>query len=132
MGWCYTEDPDLRWEYCEPIGKYGYLGYSDKDHIEHDKGSLQADFTKSSAMTINLHRNCPPDPSANLLVAESPAMQVRQEKPPADLPANLAAENPAMQILQQNPLTAACFAGALALAAAFGVRRSRRNTGDLR
>lgn len=132
--WCYTDDPDLRWEYCEPIGKYGYLGYSDKDHTDHPKGSLQADYTKSSAMTINLHRDCPPAPTSDLsanLAAESPAMQIHQEKPLPDLPVSLAAERPAMQILQQNPLTAACFAGALALAAVSGVRRSRRNTGDL-
>jgi hypothetical protein len=121
--WCYTDDPERRWEYCEPIAKYGYLSYLEKDHMEHAKGSIQADYTQASAMIFNLHRDCPPDPTANL-AAESHSVQILQ-------PANLAAESPAMEILQENPLIIGCFAGVLVLVAASGIRRSTRRTGDL-
>lgn len=146
--WCYTtdSDPKWRWEYCDPepqsefkmklvsdpVGKYGYLSYADKDHTEHPKGSIQADYTAASAMTFNLHRDCPAEPPA----AEVPAEEVANlaESSPmqiTDASANLAAKSHAMQILQENPLTIGLAAGALALVAVSGVRRSRRKTGDL-
>lgn len=129
--WCYTTDPAVRWEFCDPLPQsefkmrvvtQGYLSYSDKDHEAHPMRSIEGDYTEPSAMVFNLHRNCPPAPEGY----EPPAIEAS-----VNLAAKTKSESPAMQILRDNPAIVACFAGAVVLAVISGMRRSRSKKGDL-